>query len=295
LIGPNAIITGANLQGADLSGSDVDLTGIISGKITGTPKLPAGWAVYKGYLIGPGANMYDADLSGANLNSFDFKFSNLTQVRSGGITGNPKLPSGCKLIKGYILCKNVNLLNANLKGADLSGVDIEHSYIKGLRSGAIVNGPSQLPEEVAFINGYIIGPDVNLSNENLGNANLTGAYLKNANLHKTNLAKAKLAEVRSGGISGNPIMPSGFRLIKGYIVGPKVHLEHADLTGSDLTGLSLAGVYLSNANLTGAKIDVKNDGVLLAGMAFNVIGLLPKWWRLERKARYVYALRYTKK
>jgi len=311
LVGPNAYIVGANLQGADLSGSDVDLSGIVSGGITGNPILPAGWMLYKGYLVGPTANLFNADLSGANLDGFDFSTASTTgclsrsctffQMRSGGITGNPILPAGWKLIKGYLLGPNANLENANLKGFDLSGLDLSNANTKGLRSGGITKGPKALPNNIKgehydtdtlLIKGYIIAPGVDLSNDNLGVMNLKSANLVGANLNKTNMTKVNLELMRTGAVTGSPLLPAGFKLVKGYIVGPKVNLFGANLAGANLTGLSLAGAYMTNADLTNATIDPKNNGVVLSGPiphgkpSYDL--KLPKKWSLARGNKLVY-------
>jgi uncharacterized protein YjbI with pentapeptide repeats len=315
IVGPKVDITGISLQGVDLTGSDVDLTGIISGKITGTPKLPSGWAVYKGYLIGPSANMYDADLSGANLDGFDFSsivdsyngdaVSSFQQVRSGGVKGNPKLPSGWKLVKGYLLGPQANLKNANLRGFDLRGLDLSRAYIGGLRSGGIVKGPLVLPGSVPgemadtdsqLLNGYIVGQGVDLSNENLGSITLKNIRLFGANLRNTNLTKVKFDGVSTGSISGSPLLPSGFKLVKGHIVGPKMVLTGAVLVGADLTGVSLAGSSLRGVDLTGAKIDPKNQGVTIALVEQRWIASikLPKGWSVVNKSETVSTLRLRK-
>ena len=67
----NANLTNANLTAADLSNvnlSTVKLTLVRSGRISRTPTLPVSLKLVKGYLVGPRADLTDADLSNANLN-----------------------------------------------------------------------------------------------------------------------------------------------------------------------------------------------------------------------------------
>ena len=58
-------LTGADLHGADLSNADLSyatLTGVQSSGITGTPTaLPQNWRLVDGYLMGPGANLANAN------------------------------------------------------------------------------------------------------------------------------------------------------------------------------------------------------------------------------------------
>jgi uncharacterized protein YjbI with pentapeptide repeats len=89
LIGPGANLESANLRMVGLEGLDLknaNLRGVSSGFITGTPKsLPEGWILTGGYLIGPGANLGQAELQSANLEG----------VKSGDIKGVPSsLPVG---------------------------------------------------------------------------------------------------------------------------------------------------------------------------------------------------------
>ena len=82
LVGPGANLAGVNLSSADLAGVDLagailtgadlsdtdlngaDLNGVVSGGVTGMPTpLPSGWNIVAGHLIGPGANLTDADLN----------------------------------------------------------------------------------------------------------------------------------------------------------------------------------------------------------------------------------------
>jgi uncharacterized protein YjbI with pentapeptide repeats len=98
LVGPGANLNDANLTDADLSGvdlTDADLSDVVSGGITGTPSaLPTDWSLTDGYLIGPTADLYYANLSGAELANAD-------------LTG--------------ATMDNTNLSDADLTGADLSG------------------------------------------------------------------------------------------------------------------------------------------------------------------------------
>jgi uncharacterized protein YjbI with pentapeptide repeats len=129
LIGPGANLSDANLSdvdltnsdlvGANLTGADVvdatltnaglsgaTLTSVSSGGIVGTPSsLPLHWMLASGYLIGPEANLSDADLSGVNLTNSDLSFANLTGANL----------SAANLTDAY-------LNSANLTDADLTGV-----------------------------------------------------------------------------------------------------------------------------------------------------------------------------
>ena len=107
----NAILSGARLTGANLSGvnmSAATLDGVISGGITGNPVLPPGWALIRGYLIGPGANLSGASLDGADLSR-------------GGFFGPTDL-TGANLRDAHLA--GANLTTVFLNGADITGADL---------------------------------------------------------------------------------------------------------------------------------------------------------------------------
>lgn len=100
---------------------------------------------------------------------------------------------------------------------------------------ALVNG-------IGEVNGYRIGPGVNLEGANLEGADLTGAVLTNADIYNANLTNAILrdADLQGAGLAG-------------------ANLGRADFTGADLTGAGLVGV-----NLWRAKVDPHHVPLIVA-------------------------------
>ena len=109
----------------------------------------------------------------------------------------------------------------------------------------------------------IIGPNVNLtnlktltwnmdfSNLNLDGVDLTGSYLN--------------VGITSGGITGTPILPSGYVLVDGYIIGPGITFStsvftNANLSGLDLSNMNLEHVSFEGANLTGVNLSNSSIG-----------------------------------
>ena len=63
-----------------------------------------------------------------------------------------------------------------------------------------------------------------------------------------------MSGVKSGDIADGPTLSDEYKIISGYIVGPKVDLSGADLSDVNLTGMDLSEVNLSNADLSGANL-----------------------------------------
>ena len=94
----------------------------------------------QGYIIGPGSDLVNADLHGVDLSNLS-----LNGIKSGGITGNPSLPTSYKLIDGYIIGPNV----------DLNGADLSSANLIGVTSGGITGNPA-LPKGYKLKDGNLI-------------------------------------------------------------------------------------------------------------------------------------------
>jgi uncharacterized protein YjbI with pentapeptide repeats len=291
-----AVLADANLQGADMTGAI--LTDVSSGGIESTPSsLPTNWTLFDGYLFGPGANLSSADfdgqvidsmdlagadlsganlsdavvygdnLSGANISGANFAGSKFNDLSSGGVVGTPTaLPTNWLLTGGYLIGPT-----ANLTGADLAGLDLTDADLTGVRSGGIVGTPIGLPANWSLIGGYLVGPGAylngaNLSGFDLSSIDLTGANLSNTNLTNADLSDANLDGVLSGGITGTPSsLPSNWLLTVGYLIGPGLFVQYANLTDADLEDADLVDTTLISDNFTDADL----AGANLTGAAFD--------------------------
>jgi uncharacterized protein YjbI with pentapeptide repeats len=250
LIGANLIganLTGATLTGATLTGvelTNANLTGAIlinvkSGNITGNPlSLPNDYKLIKGYIVGPDANLTDVNLIDANLIDANLTDANLT---------------------------GAYLINANLKNVDLTGANLTGAFLLNVKSGNITGNPLSLPNDYKLIKGYIVGPDVNLTDANLTGANLTDANLTDANLTGANLKNVDLinANLKNVDLTGATLTGAtltGVDLTDANLTG--VNLKNVDLTGATLTGATLTGVDLTGVDLTGMDLtNVKSGSI----------------------------------
>jgi len=198
------------------------------------------------------AKLYSADLTDANLTYANLWYAHL----------------------GYANLTNADLTGANLTDATLTNTILTAATLTGVSSGGIDGTPSDLPTNWQLTEGYLIGPEANLTNANLIYANLT-----DANLTNTILTGAILTGVRSGGITGNPsALPTNWQLTQGYLIGPGANLTGAALTGADLTNTILTNADLTGATLTNTILTAATlTGVRSGGITGNPSNLPPNW------------------
>jgi len=271
----SAYLDGANLAGAILTGanlSDIWLTGAnLAGVRSGAnyadpnpPHLPPNWTLVNGYLVGPGANLstkssvgltqddLQAAIAGGKASAVvDFALESAAgfvglgpdkgRVDLSGLTGDE--------LAG-VSFRGADLSNSNFSGANFAGMDLTGAGLSGTNlSGADLS------------NALLAGAQAT-------NALWKGATVTGADLTGVDLSAADLYGVKSGGVSGNPALPTEWMLANGYLLGPGANvrggqlananlrgalLANADLTGADLTGADLTNAYLVDANLYGVK------------------------------------------
>jgi len=140
--------------------------------------------------------------------------------------------------------KGVTFQNSDLSGADLSGVDL---------SG------------------------IDFTGANLTGANLTNSILCGAILDNSNLTGATLSGVKSGSIQGNPSLPTQWKIVKGYLVGPGASIAFANFDNADLSGANLSKVDFSGQNpetgFTASFVGANLTGAILTDTNFEGVNL----------------------
>ena len=309
----------ANVSKADFTGSSFD--NIASGGITGytsnpLPVFPAGWSVIDGILVNPSTdcptvdpgtgvvhdpdpapsvNWSTCDLTGANLSGQDLagaQFVNATMTDANLVSAN--------------------IINANFTGANLlrlalaaaTGTGAAFNYATGGQWGALgatLNESdfdhanvaySQLQDatihDANFNYGTLVGST--LDSAEFNNSTFAYTLLSTANIDRTNFTGATFALVRAigltGGGSGNePTLPTDWKLVSGFLLGPTVDLHIADLTGVDLTNVNLTGSILTDAILTDTNVNgLDLTGCSLTGLISGGVtgtpAALPTDWQL---------------
>ncbi len=269
---------GVNLSGADLSGNDFS------------------------YMVLTGATFRDSNLTnlnliGCTLNSVNFSGATMRGIKTDDATlatyaSSLSLPFGYSargryIVGPYAYLQNATLTSVNLDDVDLYRADITGAVLTGasmvrLSSGQLIGAnTATLPTGYLARNGYIVGANVVISGADLSGQDLSGGSIAGANVENVNFTNAIFTGLRSGGYMRNLLtatLPAGYYAKKSsytdyynYVVGPRVNLSNADLTGVDLSGIALTSAnlslaYLSGANITNVDISGANlTGVLLSG------------------------------
>ena len=246
------ILSGTNLVGAVLRGATItdtgfrgatlfkpNVPGITTGGLIGMPrKLPVGFALVDGYFVGPGANLFRANLThallakvnltGANLDAANFANSvlwgaefSVTAMRDVGFAG-------------------ASLNNSNFSNLDLSTAILRGTSLTGIRSSLVRS--RGLPPGWVNVKGHLVGPGANLEGANLSHgvfsrAVLYGTILTGANLSGATLVTASLRGCFSGRLivrGPAPSLPRAWMLFRGFLAGPGANLPGARFENAKL-------------------------------------------------------------
>ena len=210
------------------------------------------------------ADFRNAQIIDSRFSGFWSFGSSITGLKSGGLMGDAYL-GAARTLNGYVVGPEVDLRGANLADAsfwdyqsDLTGTDLSFADLRRARFAHQNNLQKATIIGANFEGAYLAGLNFtgkDLSGLNMTGANLTGAVLTGANIAGLDLSGATLDGLVSGKLTGTPSsLPDDWHLVSGYLVGPRVNLQEADLSGFDLAGISLAGAQLSFADLTGTNL-----------------------------------------
>lgn len=262
-------LSGVNLTGATLSSADFSrttLTGASGVNIVsdGREKLPPGWQIIKGVLVGPGAKLDDVvqDFTEANgvaasFTGVDLRGASLNFVEMKGISGTPQLPVNWKVVEGHLVGPTAF---------------VDYSKIKNLSGIAQEN----LPAGYKKIGNSVAGPNMSITYfgpRELSNIDLSGSSFTNSDLSVT-----RMTNVRAVNISfGQMRVPRGWRYVTlpsgGYLAGPSANLSGLDLSYSNLSDMDLLKADLSGAKgrfiLANDRTKLPMGWKVLAGILFG--------------------------
>jgi len=336
IVGRGIDLSGVDARGLNFEFSDIRVmnftnalfSGVTSGNMISSTDQPtlfptSAYNVANGYFIGPFVDLSGANLSSSTLTNYNLTGANLTNAvlvgaTSGGIsttatvdnvqyTQQPTMPTGYGLTRGYIVGPSMNLINVDLSGFDftnvnLSGTNFSGSSLKYVISGNTTSsGTTILPDaSYAFLSGFIVGPQVNLSSKNVSGvkfstvtaggftlsgslfvgANLTSADFSGVILDGIDFTNANFTRTSSRNIPQPTVFPiftagqnAGYTIRSGYIIGANV-----DMSFTNLTGIDISNTVLTGANFTGATLNgVKSGGGGITVLSTSQPTLPPKY------------------
>lgn len=236
------------------------------GDASWSPPTSDGGSMVTGYVVTVGRQVVcSTDTMSCSFTGLTNGKSYFVYVRATNVVGAGK-KARVGLVAGQSPdCSNfspgANLQYCKLKDANLAGDDL---------AGA------------NFYGANLFGAD--LQGADLANVTLTKADINYVDLADTDISGAvfdtedpSLSDyIVSGGVTGTAaVLPPGFNLVDGYLVGPVANLSSADLSAADLAGQDLLDVNLSNgvltnADLTNADLTGANlDGASTSGATFT--------------------------
>ncbi|MBJ64803.1 MAG: hypothetical protein CMB55_08435 [Euryarchaeota archaeon] len=259
-----------DMRDVDLSSASLRYVGLLD--LEACPSsLPVQWECIKQNLLGPTAQLFDADLSnidfgnanltesaliGANLSNSNLENATLTSIFGSRVESCPMTtPSDWSCVKNNLIGPSVNLRNVDLADTDLSGlnlsdVDIVLSDLSGanftnsdlsdaLFGGNKVNNSIFLNTNLSNFTGVaLFDCPLQMSNDwfchNSGNIHTLDSYLNN-NLNDYM------------GYQTTLMGPGAF--IMNFSPGSNYNFSNANLSGAFIENSNFRGINLSSANI----------------------------------------------
>tara|TARA_Y100000389_G_scaffold196446_1_gene229384 strand:+ start:1446 stop:4619 length:3174 start_codon:yes stop_codon:yes gene_type:complete len=280
IIGANVDLSGVTMRlpsAYDLSWNKFHGNGDISG--SGLEYLYLDYADISGTKFGLGTgvserlNMQYSVFNHANLTNTVFENVDLSGARFIDASLNAGLFIDASMngvdLSGALLTNTV-FENVDLSGASFLGSDIN---LDGARFRNVIpmdgSGIKIDKDKYRFINGSLVGPNLDMSGVDLSGGDISGIDLSGSNLY---MIKGRLSKPSSR----LDLLPPGYIIHNGYIVGPSVDLSGADLTDIDISGSSGSNLFdlshsiLTNCNLSSGRFEnVDIRGCDLKGATFQ--------------------------
>lgn len=247
IIGPYVNIVGADLSGEDLS--SVDFYWIKTGNniADNSTIFPNNYAIYgnenngttTGVVVGPNMILIQADITG-----FDLSTADLTGIRSGLTIGDNTtiLPPGYKLEGQYILGPNVDLQQTDLTGLDLTNIDLTNCKFQNTKctGGVISDQTTTLPSGYLILNGFLVGPFINISDTDFNSLALDFSSADLTGLRTNNLTNYE-----------NVTWAVGYSIVSDILLGPSISLvNNIVITGQTIDSINFGGSNLTSAEFT---------------------------------------------
>jgi uncharacterized protein YjbI with pentapeptide repeats len=171
-----------------------------------------------------------------------------------------------EIINNQITGRSIDISDCSINSLDLTGIDLSKAILKNVSSSNL-SGTFTLPKNYTVLNGYIIGPYVNLSAVEKINSNNTYLLLSDVDLSGAIFSSTIEMSIKCQNVFAydKPIninCPFG-----GYIVAPFVSLEGADLRFLDYDQVPAS----SFQNVKTGPLLFNTDSTLPSGFYFKGI------------------------
>lgn len=223
-------------------GARVDLSGV-------TMRLPSAYDLSWNKFHGNG------DISGSGLEYLYLDYADISGTKFGLGTGESERLNMKNSVFNHATLTNTVFENVDLSGARFLGSDIN---LDGARFRNVIpmdgSGIQIDKDKYRFINGSLVGPNLDMSGVDLSGGDISGIDLSGSNLY---MIKGRLSKPSSR----LDLLPPGYIIHNGYIVGPSVDLSGADLTDIDISGSSGSNLFdlshsiLANCNLSSGRFE----------------------------------------
>jgi len=174
-----------------------------------------------------------------------------------------------------VQARSADLSFAQVEGGDVTGANLAAELFR-IHSGGLIGQPAELPPRWSLVDGYLVGPTVNLTDARLAGADLAGAHLGDAYIFGAHLEGANLSGASLVGSHLGRADLQGADLSR--VVARVVEFRFTDLVDATLTDAVIQGSNLSGARLKGAKLsgvlwqnDVCPDGSQSASVGHTCI------------------------
>ena len=285
LLGDTANLAGVNIIGLNLAGVDLSratLSGVQSAsigeyfvesgfRVQTRVNLPRGWDMVKGVLVGPEAN-----LENANLTDLDLRYVGSLAGASlrgafalSGLKFEGSLPAGWAVVMGRLVGPGANITRASLGAANLTGVDLEDADVSGAdMSRANLTGArgvnvltdrgTRLPDGWRVIGGVLLGPSANLDSLSRDFTGSTGRAGERASFTGVDLRGASLKDVEMKGIGVGLKLPPLWKVVEGSLVGPTARVAYSQIRDlAQIAPENLPAGYVKNGNnIVGPNISI---------------------------------------
>jgi uncharacterized protein YjbI with pentapeptide repeats len=245
--------TGAIMHGVDFTGAN--LSGVISGGIIGTPKLPDGYKMIDGTIIGPYMNFVGKDFTGADFINLDLTGVNFTNAKlSGARFSNSTLTN--VIFGNYANGQGADTTNAIFDNVKSGGVDISMRLFYARKSEESDSYGRELSKtrrgivdrryygyignHWAVVAGYIVGRNIDLTGVDFGGyADFRGGghRLNGTKFYKANLYRANFRDMSLQNVDFT-----------------EAHLDEANFEFTLLERVNFTGAYLVDSSFRFAAV-----------------------------------------